>query len=649
MFFCPTKRKLFVICLSVCILTNFISCIDAAPNKCLETSNDKRVFITLDGKINIDIKEDYHAVKYFSVAEFMALKYNVKVGEDKVLTIKNVKNIDITVEQIYKDQNNFVSIQKIIHFNLCPESIVEDETYYFDGYEKVAKIRKLNINEGIKCGIKRCNIGLFFFKKITTEQELLNVTEINDGFFINIKSTSFDAPILFQGVKASSDVMALVPCPYINWISVHSKSKFVPSLYVKNEFPGLEKNYDRHKLTITSVIKEKNIAGRNKKHFICGTLEQMGSSSIEIGFELADPAPLAKETLTVKDDSILCGTNDVTNSYVFGYFKETNDVEFYKSITSKRSAAINGITNSDMYTDTDEEYFKEATLSHAPKCIGTFADPDAYLQVVIDGKARKIDETIDDVLNFKMDANEMAASNELKCSSFFVNEDYNKYFVLKDFYAKKFNIKIQRLRDSEGKDVTEDKKDSIQLTGTEMYGVYRCGIEGGPQGNMKDLTFKIFSKGASESEDVVNPETSGPMSQTPSTNSPVVLFICIGVGVFLVIGIIIGAVVISKKYKSSKNVNSLSKSREKPKSMSAKYTFEINKSNINDPYGSGNKSKKSSLSGTQTSSSKSNAPRSILTKSALPISEEKTNSKSNKKTNSKSKSKGTISGRKNIK
>uniref|UniRef100_A0A0K0EMF7 Ig-like domain-containing protein n=1 Tax=Strongyloides stercoralis TaxID=6248 RepID=A0A0K0EMF7_STRER len=445
--------------------------------------------------------------------EFKGKKFdtNLQVNNNATLTIKNIRVIEIPLRNLYRSgyESNFtdhVNEQINYHgikFLYCPIDKMGNHMYHFTNYNEKNFIRKLKGPN--TCNIGHCEIGLVLHKNKTNPDKLIQGGTIDYAFYIALKAEPGMA-LLFSETKINKDAFPLVLCPYTGWIPKFTKSSFVPSSYVNEDTIELKNDFDRHRL-IPAYLESFYIGSKSSEKtraFICGNIKQLNMDDLPVGFKLFESSySTSKSSVKIDNDKILCNGEDVSDAYLFGFLNNTynidsdvpmmkyliNDYKFYsdqiiyaydkKRILDERYAAANIKDFESRDSLFDNFYFNSPVIYYTPMCYGKIYGKSAVLKPKVSNVVQKES----DEMVFKIANQGVNAGSKISCYAV-VDNDYNGKFS--EFYAKRYKTKIQRIKDSKGVPVSEDKAYEIPINddAEKFYGTYKCELENPGSDNM---------------------------------------------------------------------------------------------------------------------------------------------------------------------
>uniref|UniRef100_A0A0K0EMG0 Ig-like domain-containing protein n=1 Tax=Strongyloides stercoralis TaxID=6248 RepID=A0A0K0EMG0_STRER len=444
--------------------------------------------------------------KYYKVYTniFDKNKFNVTLHLDNgvILTLKKVHFIEVPLEKLYALINTangrdfHYTDQSGIAFLYCPINKLEEHTYYFTNYNGKISINKLYGSN--RCSLGYCELGLYLYKNNTSPDKLNQGGTIDNALYIALKAGPGMA-LIFHHVKIYKDAFPLVPCPYINWILKLFETSFVPSYYVNRDTIELKEDFDRHRLVpaFMQTYQKVGLFHELMPAFICGNIKQQENSDVPVGFQIIksnEPSPTG--SVKTDNDKILCMNQDISKYYLFGFLNNTynidsdvpimkylkNDFKFYseqiiyaydhEEVLRDREKALQSKDPSPKASLFDRAYFDNQIYYYKPICYGKVNNKSAILKP----KVSSIVQRESGEMVFKIANQGVNAGSKISCHAV-VDDDYNGRFS--EFYAKRYRTKIQRIKDSKGQPVNENKVYEIPIIddADKFYGTYKCELE----------------------------------------------------------------------------------------------------------------------------------------------------------------------------
>ncbi|CEF65066.1 Hypothetical protein SRAE_1000331900 [Strongyloides ratti] len=496
------------------------------------TSLVERIVIGLN-KHNYGNDETKFWSKTFNDGSNQKFDHSVDLPDGAKFVIKNIDIIGIPLKNVYVDKDDTIhDIHSSFRYYLCPISSIKKNWFYFNNYKKDQPI--INLDGTNRCSVGHCEMGLLLYYSNGDANVLKGGGTANRGLYVEFEGGSI-YPLLFKQAKSNDKNMALVACPYINWMSKYGISKYQPAEYIKNFFPIIpQDDFDRHRFIPTFKYSSKKLPGkknandRDVKVFICGTIKQSKFPDVEVGFDLEKANEQKSFPITFDGTNVLCDSKDIKDDYVFGYIPSdkivlgtSEEISYFSSenkfysgqyllvynkneIIERRKELKrmdNGNTPNNEYDSHSWDYGEKFYFN--PKCIGEVENIVATLKLKVG------DNVVDGVLNqdsniISHEINEIIGTTTLGCHPF-MNQVYDDRFS--DFYSKRFKTFIQRIEDENGKAVEEPKKETIEIfDGSKtIFGKYKCTIEEGITfGKIKSSEFIITSKYGENAKNTIN-------------------------------------------------------------------------------------------------------------------------------------------------
>uniref|UniRef100_A0A0N5BMB9 Ig-like domain-containing protein n=1 Tax=Strongyloides papillosus TaxID=174720 RepID=A0A0N5BMB9_STREA len=480
----------------------------------------ERFFIITNINVISHRIEEYYYLKDINTAPTTDSIVIENVSENVNVLAKKVIKLMIPLETLYFNYYNVpVDLKNNINFLFCPLEFASKLGVF---NENVVGHRIEKYVNGIRCSVYKCDIGPFPMVNSHTNisERILVDREVDKVFFIGFQTSpnkNIDYIFFYNSDKPAGNAhIVLVACPYINWIRKQSSAKFIPSKYVKNDFPSLPNDMDRHKLVPTFMLENisrgQNFSNRNT--FTCGTLEQYEKladpTPIKIGYEFDQSEDISSKFLTIDGDNFFCGDVNITNHYIFTFINSTDIMNssepIMEYITSIKS--VNFYVNQKIYAY-DKEYilskYKDGAEKFfdtdndlpifSPSCVANHKVEVAKLRLKIGStinppKLKKNNSTGKSIETYIVSIKEQK-DQELSCHAVLLKNNDDRYT---NFYNKKYSTRITKIKDANGKPYSGNASISIKITESieEVAGVYTCTIHNSEVYEILNSEFQIL-------------------------------------------------------------------------------------------------------------------------------------------------------------
>uniref|UniRef100_A0A0N4ZPQ3 6-cysteine protein n=1 Tax=Parastrongyloides trichosuri TaxID=131310 RepID=A0A0N4ZPQ3_PARTI len=494
-----------------------------------ETWSIQRIRILTNEIYMRDKNEDYfyeHFMFPDNVEKFSAI---IQTKKGKFLKVRNIHYVDMNLKSLHVPKHKkeiFHPLVRHIKFLFCPVKSINTNLFHFNG-RKNGGLLRWTYGASV-CSLELCEIGLYVMKDGTTSDKLEEGDNIDKAFYIAFKAMHNEA-LLFKLPDMYEGDMTLVPCPYVNWIVKNSLSRFQPAPYIKDDFPTIEDDLNRHRLTPTFFVnRHKKIDYRQEsdKSFICGKIIQHNRPSVPVGFEFMqqNKPSIINDLIHIGDIKEICNGKKIKGNYVFGIIRKNNtyerknDIYFYftnenlkyysglemyvydkDEITNNRKSLLEEEKKHQNGEGYDFIYFYRHIHTYKPFCkAGFYADDEKYITGVL--KLRIGRENIPSLEDenketiYKISSLKGHFPHTLSCYIFMTKPTNEKY---SEFYSKKFKTNIRKIKDLSGKILVKKYTHEIFITDEldEIYGTYECVLDTNePFPNIKNSTFNIIPK-----------------------------------------------------------------------------------------------------------------------------------------------------------
>uniref|UniRef100_A0A0K0G1Y9 Ig-like domain-containing protein n=1 Tax=Strongyloides venezuelensis TaxID=75913 RepID=A0A0K0G1Y9_STRVS len=480
----------------------------------------ERFFIITNINVITNRIEEYYYLKDINTAPTTDSHIIENVSEDINVLAKKVIKLMIPLESLYFNYYNVpVDFKNNINFLFCPLEFASKLGVFNENYEEKAIGKYVN---GTRCSVYKCDIGPFPMvnSHANISHRILIDKELEKVFFIGFQTSpnkNIDYIFFYNAGKPAGNInIVLVACPYKNWIRKQSSAKFIPSKYVKNDFPSLPNDMDRHKLVPTFILENisrgQNFPSRNT--FTCGRLEQYEKladpTPIKIGYEFDQLEDISSQFLTIEGEELFCGDVDITDHYIFTFLNSTDifnssepNMEYVTSIKSVNFYVNQKIYAYDKeyilskYNDSAEEFFDTDNdlPIFPPSCIANHRVEIAKLKLkigstIVNSKFKKDKFTGENIETYTVSVKEQK-DQELSCHAVLLKNSDDRYT---NFYNKKYSTRIKKIKDANGKPYSGNASTAIKITESieEVAGVYTCTIYNSKVHEILDSEFHIL-------------------------------------------------------------------------------------------------------------------------------------------------------------